>query len=401
MNHIQANFLQENGANPLLEGARGIIMALTAAGEECRFVGGCVRDALAGLPLKDIDLATTALPEKVMAVLSITGFQVIPVGLTHGVVIAMRDGKKYEIATLREDVKTDGRHAVVAFTRDWELDAQRRDFTINAMSMDLDGKLYDTVGGADDLAARRVRFIGDADSRIKEDYLRILRFYRFDTMFGSGDAATRAACRNSRSGIQNLSRERMTEELTKLLSLLDPLAACRAMVEDGVAAEITLQLTDIPTLQRLLAREAKYDLLMPWFVRLAAWGGLAYQFDETLADVFVFTRTVRAELKFIATIDLNDLQAALYHHGVARVLHAVMLCADEEGLPKFIQEINAFVPREFPIQAEDILAMGVAPGPRLGEILRETENWWLAGNFIADAAACKDYATTLATVSKT
>lgn len=389
MTKIQSAFLED-------EGARGIVMALRAAGEECRFIGGCVRDAFAGLPVKDVDLATTALPEKVMDILPVTGFQVIPVGVEHGVVLAHRDGHKYEIATLREDVQTDGRHAIVAFTRDWELDAQRRDFTINALSTDIEGTVFDYTGGIADLNAHRVRFIGDAAQRIREDYLRILRFYRFDARFGEGDHAARNACREFRFGILQLSRERITEELIKLLSLPDPLRACAAMQEDHILDDILPQLNNLDALRQLIAREQQFSQQLPWYARLMAWGGSVLS-----DDALVLTRAARMEMKLLYDMDVTDLRPVLYHHGADRARTAVMLKSDDADLKNHIQQVNDFVPKEFPFQAEDILALGIAPGPRLGEILREVEEWWLKGDCAADAAACKAYAETLARVSIT
>ncbi len=392
MEKISAGFLQDEGASALLDGARGVIAALHAVGEDVRFIGGCVRDAVLGLNSADIDLATTALPEKVMQVLPVTGFTVRDVGAAHGVVLAWRDGHKYEVATLREDVVTDGRHAVVAFTRDWELDARRRDFTINALSADADGKVYDYVGGLPDLRARRVRFIGEAATRVREDYLRILRFYRFHARFGDvWDTDSRAACRDGCAGLLKISRERVTEELQKLLSLENPqekiLPAYAAMDEDQVFAEVVPQLNDIIALKKLLAREKIYGH-QNWLLHLAAWGGLARHFDEAFLDQFVFTRTGRADVKMFATLDYQKLNHALYHHGAAAVRAAVMLRADDAELPQLMAQIENFTPREFPLQAEDLLQMGVEPGPRLGEILREVEDWWLKGERIADKAAC-------------
>lgn len=384
----QLNFLQDDGV-------RGIILALQAAGEECRAVGGCVRDALAGHGVKDIDLATTALPEKSLEILSMAGFQTVPVGITHGVILAVRDGRRYEIATLREDVQSDGRHAVVAFTGDWELDARRRDFTINAMSADITGQIYDYLNGRDDLAAGRVKFIGDAGQRIREDYLRILRFYRFHAMFGKDDgAAARAACREQRGGIQKLSHERITEELIKLLSLPDPLSACRAMTDDQILLGVLPQLNDIAALEKLLQREAQYQIQLPWYVRFLAWHR-----GQMVGDPLILTRMARAEMKLLHDMNISNLRSALYHHGKDHVMHAALLRADDAALAAAIQQIHDFVPKEFPMAAEDILKLGVAPGPKLGEILRKTEEWWLQGGCAANQKECKSYAETLATDS--
>lgn len=448
---ITAGFLQD-------EGARGIIAALGAAGEEARFVGGCVRDALAvpdhlpGIP--EIDLATTALPEKTLQVLELAGFSVKPVGLAHGVVLAVRDGRHYEIATLREDVETDGRHAIVAYTRDWALDARRRDFTMNALSADLEGNVYDYCDGLADITARHVRFIGEAGARIREDYLRILRFYRFNARFagaagrfdGEWDAAARAACRDGRAGLVQLSRERVTEELSKLLLMKNPLEVCRVMTADLTSSDCHPRgreaqpgdprlnnpnvsesetqgmpncgspapacggprddtsfidgLVFIDDLEQLITREKIYGQ-QPWHLRLAAWGGLVRGANEKFLQNFVFTRLGLAEIRKFATLDYSRIHHALYHHGVGLVRGAVLLRAADSELPELMRQIENFTPHEFPLQAEDLLAMGVQPGPRLGEILREVENWWLSGDYAADRAACKNYAAMLATVSKT
>jgi len=396
MTKISANFLQDVGA-------RSIIAALAAAGGETRFVGGCVRDAIVGLRAVDIDLATTLLPEKVLDVLTAAGFTARPLGAAHGVVSAWYSKKRYEIATLREDIATDGRHALVAYTQDWAVDARRRDFTINALSTDLNGQVYDYVGGLDDLRTQCVRFIGEASTRIHEDYLRILRYYRFHARFGTKwDAVARGACRENRMGLAQLSRERITEELHKLLSIENPqekiLAACAAMHEDQIFLNIIPELKDILTLERLLAREKIYDQ-QSWLLRLAAWGGQAPQFDERFLDQFVFTRTDRADIKLFATLDFGKLNHALYYHGTNAVRAAVILRASDSDLSSLMQQIEFSTPHEFPLQAEDLLQMGVLPGPRLGEILRTVENWWLENNCLANADECRTYATTLAMVS--
>lgn len=382
-------------------GARDILAALARAGEETRFIGGCVRDTAAGMTTGDIDLATTALPETVLNVLGMAGFTARPLGHAHGVTFAWRDGRKYEIATLREDVQTDGRHAMVAFTRHWALDAARRDFTINALSADADGNVFDYTDGLADLAMHRVRFIGEANARIQEDYLRILRFYRFHARFGGSepDSDARTACRAHRAGLARISSERITEELRKLLSSENPLSACAAMTADKILSDIIPELDNLPALETLLAREKIYGPL-PWLARLAAWGGMVQHFNEAFLDHFRFARAERAEMTRLATLDFHHaLNHALHYEGTPTVRAAVILRASDSELPTFMEKISAWQPREFPLHAEDVLAMGVVPGPGLGKILRNTENWWLANNCAANAEECKNYAATLATDS--
>jgi len=388
---IFASILQDKGA-------RLIMSALEVAGE-ARFIGGCVRDAVLGQPSVDVDLATTLLPEKVLDLLRAAGLTARPLGAAHGVVLAWHNKQRYEIATLREDVATDGRHALVAYTQDWAIDARRRDFTINALSADLNGQVYDYIGGLEDLYAHQVQFIGEPTARIREDYLRILRYYRFHTRFGHDwNISARAACRENRAGLSQLSRERVTEELRKLLSLGNPMPGCKAISEDEILADIIPKLRDIPALEKLLEREKVYGP-QSWLVRLAAWGGQAKTFTEDFLDQFVFTRTDRADVKTSAILDFQVLNHAVYHYGAPAVRAAVMLRAADQELPEFMQQIDNFKIQEFPLRAESLLQMGVKPGPHLGEILRQTENWWLETNGLAGEAECRNYAAALATVS--
>jgi poly(A) polymerase len=385
--------------NPLPEvlqnkDVRDILSAFARVGEEARLIGGCVRDTLLKIPITDMDIATTALPERSGEILLSAGFAVKPIGIEHGVVLAVRDGHKYEIATLREDMQTDGRHAVVAFTRDWQLDAERRDFTINALSMDADGQVYDYNNGIEDLREPRVRFIGYPARRVMEDYLRILRYYRFVTRFGGDwDVDARAVCRSHRAGIKQLSQERITGEIIKLLSSENPLQGVRAMTEDHIFVETLATLVDVASLERLLAREKVYGA-GGWPLRLAAWGGMAkYFFEEILLSPFGLPRAQHQAITEFATMDLSTpITHNLYHYGKAAVRGAVMLRAPDADLPGLMAQIENFNPQKFPLAGEDLLQMGVAAGPRLGEILRATENWWLEGGCAAGREECLNYA---------
>ncbi len=240
---------------------RALLKALGDAGIAARFVGGCVRDALLGRPIADVDLATPARPEAVVAALEKARIKVVPTGIAHGTVTAVvtsaRPPRHFEITTLRRDVETDGRRARVAFDADWAEDAARRDFTINALYLDPDGRIHDPVGGLADLKAHRVRFVGEPARRIAEDVLRVLRYYRFEARFGTGagDAAARAACRDAASLLAGLSAERVAQELLRLLAVPDPVPALRMMAEDGVLAAILPEATRLDRLQCLLALE--------------------------------------------------------------------------------------------------------------------------------------------------
>ncbi|MGF1609026.1 MAG: CCA tRNA nucleotidyltransferase, partial [Kiloniellales bacterium] len=236
---------------------RAVADALTAEGGEVRFVGGCVRDAVAGRPVKDIDIATADPPERVIALLEAAGLTAVPTGLAHGTVTAVSGGRPFEITTLRVDVETYGRHARVAFTDDWEADAARRDFTFNAMSCGLDGSLYDPFGGREDLTAGRVRFVGEAEARIREDYLRLLRFFRFQAHYGRAapDPEGLAAARALAPRLESLSGERLRNELLRLLQAPEPVAVCRIMLASGVFAAFLPEARALERLAALIAVE--------------------------------------------------------------------------------------------------------------------------------------------------
>ncbi|HJU14983.1 MAG TPA: CCA tRNA nucleotidyltransferase, partial [Stellaceae bacterium] len=247
---------------------RAVLDALAAGGVEARFVGGAVRDALLCHPIVDIDLATPAAPEQVIALLRERGLKVVPTGLAHGTVTAVVPPRHFEITSLRRDVETDGRHARVAFGADWAADAARRDFTINAIFLARDGTLYDPVGGLADLAAGRVRFVGDPAARIAEDVLRLLRYYRFEARFGKdgGDAAARAACRAAAPLLPTLSAERIAQEVLRLLAAANPVPALRMMREDGVLVAVLPEARRLDRLEHLVALAPDGDALL----RLAA-----------------------------------------------------------------------------------------------------------------------------------
>jgi poly(A) polymerase len=237
--------------------AQPILQALAGAGYEARAVGGAVRNTLMGLPAGDVDLATTAKPEETLKACESAGLKCVPTGLTHGTVTVLAGGSAYEVTTLREDVETFGRHATVAFTADWVADARRRDFTMNALYCAADGTVSDPLGGWPDLVARRVRFVGDPAERIREDYLRILRFFRFQAEVGKGapDGAALAACVRERQGLAKLSAERVRSELIKLLSAADPLAGVRPMFDFGLLSPLLRAAPRPGLLARLVAAE--------------------------------------------------------------------------------------------------------------------------------------------------
>src|SRR5215470_14951797 len=251
---------------------RDVLAALTADGDPARFVGGCVRDALLGRPVADIDIATPAPPDRVLALLARAGIRALPTGIAHGTVTALADRRHFEITTLRHDVSTDGRRAVVAFTADWAADAARRDFTINALFCDAEGRVYDHVGGLADLAARRVRFVGDARTRIREDVLRLLRFFRFYAQLGvpPPDEAALAAAGELAPLLPLLSGERVRAELLRLLASPDPAAVLRLMQAHGVLAHLLPPGLDLDRLAGLVAVEQRVAGAADPLRRLAA-----------------------------------------------------------------------------------------------------------------------------------
>jgi poly(A) polymerase len=381
--------------------SRRVLEALTAGGRPARFVGGCVRDGLLGLNQagRDLDLATPEPPERVMELLQTAGFKTIPTGLAHGTVTAVTDAQRFEITTLRRDVATDGRHATVAFTDDFEADAARRDFTINAMSCDGDGRLFDYFDGRADLAAGRVRFVGPAAARLGEDFLRILRFFRFLAHYGRppADAEALRACAAAAPEIAQLSGERVQAEMRKLLEAGDPLPALGLMQESGVLAHVVPGAPAPERLARLLAMAPEAD----WLLRLAAL--LRGQADAANQVAWRWRLSSRdaERLLMLAENPLPPLRAppparrqALHRLGAERYADLVRLAAAEDSsdagaaLAEALAESRRWQQKALPITGHDVLGLGVPTGPVVGQILAQVEDWWIAQDFRPDHAAC-------------
>lgn len=374
---------------------RRVMRALTAPDGEPRFVGGAVRDALLGRPPREIDIATPLAPEAVMRRLNAAGIRAVPTGIAHGTVTAATPKRIFEITTLRRDVETDGRHAKVAFGVDWVADAQRRDFTMNALSLDLHGRLYDHVGGLADLKAGRVRFVGDPATRIREDVLRLLRYYRFFAYYGkgAGDRAARAACRAAARLLATLSAERIAAEFLKLLAASDPLPALRMMQADGVLDAVLPGNAGLARLRRLVVLEREADSIR----RLAA---LIARDAGTVADRFKLSGAQRERLEALLAKPATALDAdrvaqrrALYHWGSTiyadRVLLAVAARPRPHGVRQLLRLAQSWKSPRFPLRGRDLLAAGVAPGPEVGALLAALEAWWIKGDFRATAAQCR------------
>lgn len=357
---------------------------------EARVVGGAVRDTLAGLPLADIDLASPLPPETVATRLATAGVRAIPTGIDHGTVTALIDEHPFEITTLRRDVETDGRHATVAFTDNWATDAARRDFTINAMSMDRHGAIHDYFGGRDDLAAGRVRFVGAAGQRIAEDYLRILRFFRFLARYGRGapDAEAIAAIVAHRAGLSRLSAERVWQELKRILAATDPAATIGLMRETGVLAAVLPEAISLVRFDASLARQAPADPLL----RVAA---MIETDGDALADRLKLSDAERSRLAALhAAPELppeasdTTLRRALADHPTQTLIDRSWIAPDTADRTLLRRRLAATPRPVFPLKGRDALALGAEPGPTLGTALAATRAWWLAHDF-PDAATCR------------
>ncbi len=344
-----------------------------------RVVGGAVRDALAGRTVADLDLATPDAPDAVTAALRQAGVKVVPTGLTHGTVTAVVNGRGFEVTTLRRDVETDGRHAVVAFTTDWRQDASRRDFTINAMSMTRDGTVFDYFGGIADLAAGRVRFVGEAATRIAEDFLRILRFFRFFCRFGRvpPDTPPERARHAGHPGLERLAMARGWNELRRILAAPDPSEAIGLMDRLGIWAAV---LPEAPAVARLAGLPADPVL------RLAAMltgdpGTLASRLKMSNEDS---ERLVRLSVTPRAAGSDSDLRRVLADHAPADLIDRTWLDGDADtrrrlsGMPRPV----------FPLEGRHVVGLGVPAGPAVVALLRDLRQWWLDGGCIADQKAC-------------
>ncbi len=391
-------------------GTRAVIDALTAGGADVRFVGGCVRDALLGHESNDIDIGTLDPPERVLALLKDAGLEsrTVPRGIAHGTVTALAGGSRYEITTLRRDERTDGRHAEVAFTDDWREDAARRDFTINAMSAAPDGTLHDYFGGQADLEAGRVRFVGDPATRIAEDHLRILRFFRFFAWYGRGepDADAFVACEAASGAITLLSYERIQSEMLKLLASDDPVPAISAMLNTGVLDQLLPLVQQPEAFTRLIGLERFFSALDP-IRRLAALiadSGTEYTATavRAFADRWQLPRIQAERLVALVVgpnpitprIDRRVQRRLLYRLGRERFWDLVLvvwakenLDAKDSSLRAMLEIADAWETPEFLLRGEDVIERGIEEGPEVGELLKAVEDWWVEQDFRPDRAA--------------
>ena len=388
--------------------AARVLTLLNADGEEARVVGGAVRNALLGLAIGDIDIATTALPDEVNRRAKAAGIKSVPTGIEHGTVTLVIDAHPFEVTTLREDAETFGRRAKVAFGRDWARDAERRDFTINGLSVDPQGCVHDYVGGLADIAARRVRFIGEPDKRIAEDNLRILRFFRIHAAYGAGkpDREGYLACIGGRAGLANLSAERIRVEILKLMIAGGAAGSVNAMVEGGLSLPIFGGVAYTGPFAALIAIENALGLAPDPIRRL---GALAVAVTEDARRVASRLRLTNAETKALdsmghrwwrlAGMDEARARRRLYRLGEERYRDRLILAWARSGDASDAaswRELATLPARwtapKFPLKAADFLARGMSQGAELGQVLALAEDAWLAAEFPLDRASLETIA---------
>jgi poly(A) polymerase len=366
---------------------RRVIAAIEQDGDRARVVGGAVRNTLLEVPVDDVDIATTALPDTVAARVTAAGLKAVPTGIAHGTVTVVSAGRPFEVTTLRADVETNGRHAVVAFSRDWTGDARRRDFTMNAIYADADGALHDPVGGIADALAGRVHFIGDPVQRIEEDYLRILRFFRFQARYGRGalDASGLAAAMNLAEGIDRLSRERIGAEMRKLVTAAGAVPALAVMDETGILARILPGGGAMPRFSSVVDLSARYGLPLDLETRLAALAVDRHALAEALRLSGRENKRLGAILlwsgAFSAGMDEAVVRLVVVRAGNEVASAALRLAAAEKGLEPAVDLLRFardFHPPKSPVTATRLIAEGYAPGPALGVELRRREAAWIA-----------------------
>ena len=383
-----------------------LLQILDNDGEEARVVGGAVRNALLGEASGEIDIATTAIPSVVIERAAAAGFKTVPTGIEHGTLTVVIEGVPFEVTTLRQDIETFGRKATVRFGRDWKADAERRDFTINALSVSRDGSIHDYVGGLADLDARRVRFIGEPGERIREDYLRILRFFRFHAAYGHGapDAAGLHAAIVLRAGLEQLSRERIRMELMKLLVAPGASATLVAMAEAGLLGQVLAAVPLLAPFCRLAATEMALGQRPDAVRRLGTLAMHVSDDAERLGQRLRLSNVEQERLGSMAegwwhvgeALDEQAARALLYRLGSERFADRVLFAwaragasSDDAAWRDAAKLPQRWTAPRFPLRAADLIERGLRPGPALGEALARAEAAWIGANFPEDTAAIK------------
>ncbi len=382
-----------------------LLAVLNGDGEEARVVGGAVRNALLDLPSHEIDVATTATPDDVRRRVTAAGFKAVPTGIEHGTVTVVVGDAPFEVTTLRQDVETYGRHAKVAFGRDWRADAERRDFTINAFSVTPDGTVYDYVGGLADLGQRRVRFIGDPKKRIEEDYLRILRFFRFHAAYGTSEhpyAEGIAACIAGRDGFDRLSRERVRQELMKLLVAPHALPSLISMADGGLLLRVLGGVGYLGSFEMMAKVEAAAGLNADPVRRLGALGVAIVEDAERLWRKLRLSNVEQARLMAMGegwrlmSPDIGEAErrALVYRLKPVTYTDRALLAwsradagAHDKAWLDFVTLPQRWTAPAFPIKAADFIARGIEKGPALGAAMRAAEEAWIKADFPENKAA--------------
>jgi poly(A) polymerase len=381
---------------------RAVLDALTQRTGEARFVGGAVRNALLQRPVADVDIATPLPPDEVTRRLEAAGLGAIPTGIEHGTVTAISNGKPFEITTLRRDVATDGRRATVAFTTDWKEDASRRDFTINALYAARDGEVFDYFDGIRDLEAGRIRFVGEPVTRIREDYLRILRLFRFHAWYGRGDidAAALQAAVAEKSGVAKLSGERLRTELLKLLQAENPAPAIRVMAASGIFGEFLPDSFDVQRLERLVDIDHANVFSPDALLRLAALLPDEPDTAEIVAERLKMSNADRERMRGLLTpnerivphLSDRDARKLLYRLGQQQFRDRLRVrWAEDPETSNAVQWLallaiaDAWQRPVFPLSGRDVIDAGVVKGPLVGRILKDLEEWWAESDFTEDA----------------
>ncbi len=369
--------------------AKALQAVVAALDGEARFVGGAVRDTLLGQPVKDVDLATPLLPQDVIAKLEAAAIKAIPTGIEHGTVTAVADGASFEITTLRRDVATDGRRATVAFSTDYAEDAARRDFTFNALSVDpATLEVFDYFDGLTDLETRMVRFIGRPEERIAEDHLRIMRYFRFLARFGREEVDTDAyaACTAAAASLKSLSRERIADELMKLMAVEDPRFAISRMIGGGIFDAIIADFDPLaePLLDRVIRREEQFGV-EPLAIRrlLALLPGVPDKVDRIAKSLKLSNRTRKALVARVGkdTPKPKNIRALAYWHGHDAARDMVLLFGLEPLVAKMLAELDGWEVPTFPLKGGDLIAMGLEAGPEVAKTLQQIEEEWVAQSF--------------------
>ncbi|CAN7337192.1 CCA tRNA nucleotidyltransferase [Phyllobacterium sp. LjRoot231] len=402
----KAAWLKESSVQKLLA-------VLAAEGEAARVVGGAVRNTLLGQEVSDIDIATTCLPEETLRRAADAGFKVVPTGIDHGTITVIADGRPFEVTTLRADVETDGRHAEVAYGRDWQVDANRRDFTINALYVEADGTIVDLVGGLADIESRTLRFIGDPEQRIREDYLRILRFFRFFAWYGKGRPESEGlkACARLKDGLARLSAERIWSELKKLLAAPDPSRALLWMRQAGVLTAVLPESEKwgIDTIHSLVKAERDLHWEIDPLLRLASMIPPQAGRIAEMASRLKLSNSERARLEAWAETAMP--QPEISETGFAKKLY----CSDKQGmrdrlrlalvsaradavndnnammraghLSKLLEFLDYYEKPKFPVSGGDLVAAGLQKGPEIGKVQRALEDEWIESGFTLERDA--------------